>query len=62
MRTRKQQYIDKIAINKAKKTSPTNNVGTQTSKSREIERDLEEIYENIRSTPSYSAKIIQFLK
>ena len=62
MRTRKQQYIDKIAINKAKKTSSTNNVGTQTPKSRDIERDLEEIYENIRSTPSYSAKIIQFLK
>jgi hypothetical protein len=62
MRTRKQQYIDKIAIEKAKKTSTTNNVGTQTSKSREIDRDLEEIYVNTRSTPSYSAKIIQFLK
>ena len=62
MRTRKKQYINKIAIKKAKKTSTTNNVRTQTSKSREIERDLEEIFENIRSTPSYSAKIIQFLK
>jgi len=59
MKTRRTQLIAPASPPEIVRKATGNTIGTQTTKN---ETDLQEIYNNVRSTPSYSAKITEFLK